>query len=189
MKRLSLSFVLTAMLTAGAAHAQEWQLLASFPGRPANASVASISLNFEEIRVRWARFRDFDGDGIADQAFISKDGTEIRMIDGATSTLGLLIPAVNRFYTDDWIIGFVDFDGNAGSNGAVKEILLAEKSGRRFINPVVLYNIDPATGASVARFFDPGTFLLGLVDRDRDGRAELIIGDPNKKEVQIWGLK
>ncbi len=186
MKRLSLSFVLTAMLTAGAAHAQEWQLLASFPGRPANESIASVTLNFTKVEMR---FRDFDGDGIADQAFISKDGTKIRIIDGASLTLGLLIPAVNKFYIDDGIIGFVDFDGNAGSNGAVKEILLAEKSGRRFINPVVLYNIDPATGASVEQFFDPGTFLLGLVDRDRDGRAELIIGDPKKKEVQIWGLK
>lgn len=77
----------------------------------------------------------------------------------------------------------------AGSNGAVKEILLAQKVGRRYVNPVVLYNIDATQGTYDVRVPDQGSVLIGGWDVDNDGTSELIIADPIKKEVQVWGLR
>ncbi|RME42565.1 MAG: hypothetical protein D6791_17455, partial [Chloroflexi bacterium] len=71
MKRLTISFALTAILAAGAAHAQTWQMLASYPGVSAFQEVSGLGLE-----LRGSDRLDFDGDGIADRPFISKDGSE-----------------------------------------------------------------------------------------------------------------
>lgn len=71
----------------------------------------------------------------------------------------------------------------------MKEILLAQKVGRRYVNPVVLYNIDATQGTYDVRVPDQGSVLIGGWDVDNDGTSELIIADPIKKEVQVWGLR
>lgn len=179
MKRLSILFALTAILAAGNAHAQEWQMLSSFPGRPAST--------LRVTDTQGAQGRDFDGDGVADRPFISGTGSDMTIISGADPGQRWQIPLPNGIIAI--LIAFIDFDGKAGSNGAVKEILLAQKVGRRYVNPVVLYNIDATQGTYDVRVPDQGSVLIGGWDVDNDGTSELIIADPIKKEVQVWGLR
>ncbi|RMD58835.1 hypothetical protein D6833_12365 [Candidatus Parcubacteria bacterium] len=154
------------------------------------APIFSVSMPNITPKCDFKQCMDFDGDGVQDFTLDGKGNDpvsdEIIIISGADPNQRWQIPLPNGII--GILVGFMDLDGNAGSNGAVKEIVLAQKSGRRLINPTVLYNIDPETGANAVHIFDNGTVLMGGWDNDADGKIELIIGDRNRKEVQVWGL-
>ncbi len=171
-------------LAAADARAQTWQMLASFPGRPASAFVfAAGSVRFS-VKDRL----DFDGDGVAEIAMIAVvDPTNpnvvyLKIHSGADPNQQWQIPLPNGIIAI--LIGFLDFDGNNA-----KDILLAHKVGRQFVNPMVLYNIDVNSGTYEVGIPDGSTVLIGGWDLDNDGYYELVVGSPDKKEVQIWGFK
>ncbi len=174
--------VVVLSLAAADVTAKEWQILATFSGGPAGSSFFSPD-NWEILVL------DFDGDGVQEMAMTKKEMAAklLVIISGANPQQQWQIPLPNGI--NAILIGFMDFDGKAGSNGAVKEILLAQKVGRQLINPVVLYNVDATAGIYEVRIWDQGTILIGGWDVDGDGVSELVIGDQNKNEVQVWGLR
>ena len=192
MKSLMMTLMFAALvlsLTVTDGRAQQWQVLATFAGRPTMGSFAARFGGGDVSRL------DFDGDGVAEMSFtLDGNGTdvyaeeiELVIISGADPNQKWTIPLPSGIIAI--LIGFMDFDGKAGSNGAVKEILLAEKVGRLYVNPIVLYNIDATQGTYDVRVPDQGSVLIGGWDVDNDGTSELIIADPIKKEVQVWGLR
>ena len=174
--------VVVLSLAATDVRAKEWQILATFSGRPAGSSFFTAD-NWEIFAL------DFDADGVQDMAMNKKEmaGPSLVVVSGANPNQRWQIPLSNGII--GILIAFMDFDGKAGSNGAVKEILLAQKVGQRFVNPVVLYNVDATAGIYEVRIWDQGTILIGGWDTDDDGIFELVIGDQNKNEVQVWGFR
>ncbi len=185
MKRLTVLITLVAIMVAYKVQAKEWQVITSFPGRPATGSYSGTGAG------TWYGLMDFDGDGVQEMS-LTLDGKgndispeELVIVNGADQTQQWVVTLPDGTI----LIGFMNFDGTVGSNGAVKEVLFAEKVGGRYINPVVLYNVDATAGIYEVRIWDSGTILIGGWDLNDDGIFELVIDDPNKNEVQVWGLQ
>jgi hypothetical protein len=170
------------------AGAGEWVMLASFPGRPASVFLAGGNDGNNQIR---QALLDFDGDGVSDPSFIAVDpsdpsGSTLYIQSGSdpTKTYRVSIDLGPYNYR---LIGFFNFDGTVNSDNP-KEILIAQKAGRHFVNPMVFYN-EGDTGTHEVGVPDGSTVLMGGWDLNNDGNYELVVGNPGKNEVQIWGFK
>jgi hypothetical protein len=181
--------VLVLSLTAADASAQQWQILASFPGRPAGVFLAGGNDGNNQIR---QALLDFDGDGVSDPSFIAVDpsdpsGSTLYIQSGSDQTKTYRV-SIDLGPYNYRLIGFFNFDGTVNSDNP-KEILIAQKAGRHFVNPMVFYNIDGDTGRHEVGIPDGSTVLIGGWDLNNDGYYELVVGNPGKNEVQIWGFK
>lgn len=177
--------VLLLSLAAADASAQTWQKLASYPGRPATNLLVGTEGGI------WRPLMDFDGDGVADPSFIAVDpndpsGNTLHIQSGADSNQRWEVPLPSGIIAV--LIGFLDFDG---SNP--KEILMAQKAGNRYVNPIVLYNIDATNGTYEVGVPDGSTILIGGWDINNDGDYELAVAAANQNlpagEIQVWGFR
>ncbi|MCZ6817898.1 MAG: hypothetical protein O7G31_00215 [Calditrichaeota bacterium] len=160
----------------------EWTLLSAFPGRPAYDSF--FSPNNTELLVL-----DLDGDDVPDFSFFTGGDNgvgELRIVSGANPGLSWALPCAPFSGASNTVIGFYNFDGIINASKP-KEILLAEKLGNQYVNPVVLYNLDLNNGTCSVHVPDGDTVLLGSYF---DGIVDdLVFYDRLKNELQVWGLR
>ncbi|KAA0225497.1 hypothetical protein EDS67_21650 [candidate division KSB1 bacterium] len=177
--------VLLLSLAAAETSAQTWQKLASFPGRPAANLLVGTDGGV------WRSRMDFDGDGMADPSFIAVNpndpsGNTLHIQSGADANQRWEVPLPSGIIAI--LIGFFDFDG---SNP--KEILMAQKLGNRYVNPMVLYNSDVTNGTYEVGVPDGSTILIGGWDLNNDGVYELVVAAANPNlpagEIQVWGFR
>ncbi len=188
MKQFAMLIALASSLTgAGNTHGQEWQVLASFYGRSAMGIFAG---GFESTT---STLMDFDGDGLFDTTIWSPTSGLLIMLNTFTSTGPEIVrPCPALFATTprsgDKLMGFFNFDGIVDENNP-KEILFAQQENGQYINPIVFYNIDASYSNCSIFVPDQGTILIGGWDTDGNGVFELVIGDENKNDVQVWGVR
>ena len=176
MNRCTVLVAAVVLLSAGVADAQQWQIVETFPGRPAGTSFFSPN-NVELI----VKVRDFTGDGVPDQSFIPSDFPVLIIQDGADSTNSFSIdhgPLAARLAGLS-VIGYYEL---AGSNN-FKEIVLAGKKGRSYVDPIVI----DINGAVV--WDGNNKLLLTIADMDGDACDEIVVGNPAVPQVEIWGEK
>jgi hypothetical protein len=65
---------------------------------------------------------------------------------------------------------------------------VAEKMGNRYINPKVIHSDDGYDTVKVESFAANSVFVAAG-DVNGDGRADIVVFDPDVKEVQVWGYK
>lgn len=150
-------------------------------------------VNYMQIQDDNRDLRDFNGDGAPDLAFFETssgdDSLFIRIVITGSDE-EVLVKAVNGgglYNSESWvIIGFTELDGNP----EFKEIILAEKKGRRrFVNPVVLAvdGLDFLVWQAI--WAGNGKALLGVAQMDDDPCKEIITSDPAWPQVEIYGKK
>jgi hypothetical protein len=177
-------------LAAADASAQQWQMLASFPGRPASSIIATTDL-FD-----WLNIMDFNGDGVADKPMIAVDpsdpsGNMLYIQSGAdpTKTYKVSIDLGPYNYR---LIGFFNFDGTVNSDNP-KEILIAQKLDQRYTNPVVIHSVIQDGVITESEYFTFGTnvVLASVTDLiiDPFNGFVVVIFDVAMREVQMWGIR
>lgn len=160
------------LLSVGEALAQI-ELEGAFPGKAANGYTAP------PIGTRM----DFTGDGVPDMVFIPPDFPVLIIHDGAEPTIQWFIPEVDDTviitFAKATVIGYFELDGS----NSFKEIILAEKKGQRFINPIVI-DIN-----GTVLWDGSGKELLTIANMDGDTCDEIVAGNPAVPQVEIWGEK
>ncbi len=180
MNRLIMTFMFGALvlsLTAAEVSAQQWQLLATFEGQPASGYVPPLGTGK----------LDFDGDGVPDLPYFETDsqGNVFLIIqDGADPTNLYSLPEIDDedmiTFAKATVIGYFELDGS----NTLKEIVLAEKKGQRFIHPVVL----DVNGTVL--WDGSGTILLTVANMEADVDAEeeeVVVYNPAMTRVEVWG--
>jgi hypothetical protein len=147
-------------------------LEASFPGDPPSLVPSTSNHRY-----------DFNDDGLPDLPFIDlTDGIVITIQDGADRAQQLyILPEVEDDVvlgvSQARVIGYFELDGTNDQ----KEILLAEKQGRRFVNPIIV----DADGTLL--WDGSGTVLLLVADMDGDVCCEVVVYNPQVPQVEVWG--
>ena len=174
---LTIYAVLALFLSSTNLFAQILFLEAAFPGQPTSGYIAPIGTGK----------LDFTGDSVPDLVFIPSDFPVLIIQDGYHPT--------NSFSIDHGpmlaglgVMGFHEFDGS----NSFKEIVLAEKKGKSYINPVVL----DINGAVL--WDGSGKVLLTISNMERDVCDEdaegpcpdaIVVGNPAVPQVEIWREK
>jgi len=143
------------------------ELEATFPGKATSGYTAP------PIGTRM----DFTGDGVPDMVFIPDDFPVLIIQDGADPNQRWQVPLPSGIIAI--LIGFFEINHDPG----FKEIVLAEKKGQRFINPIVI----DVNGAVL--WDGSGKELLTIADMDGDTCDEIVASDPTVPQVEIWGEK
>ncbi|NBC18244.1 MAG: hypothetical protein GVY18_13115 [Bacteroidetes bacterium] len=148
-------------------------LEASFPGDPPSLVPSTSNHRY-----------DFNDDGLPDLPFIDlTDGFAITIQDGADpGQQSYILPEVEDDVvlglSQARVIGYFELDQTNGQ----KEILLAEKQGRRFVNPIIV----DADG-NVLWDGTSNTVLLTIADVDGDASCEVVVYNPQVPQVEVWG--
>ena len=178
MNKLFKLFAAVALLlsfAAADASAQEWTMWATFPGRPANGFI-----------LPGPHAMDFDGDGVKDFAIVRGYDSSSPLLfvkSGADPNQTWQIPLPNNILIGmllPAVMGFFDIFPDIEPKG----ILIAQKLGNRYVNPVV---VNAGAGDDMA--FGANMVFLTAGDINGDGREDIVIADPDKNEVQVWGIK
>jgi len=181
--KLFAAVALLLSLAAADASAQEWTMWATFPGRPASVFA---DIYIDDIIVGARDAMDFDGDGVEDFAIVRGYDSSSPLLfvkSGADPNQTWQIPLPNNILIHmQWpaVMGFFDIFPDIEPKG----ILIAQKMGNRYVNPVVV-NV----GAGNDMAFGANMVFLTTGDINGDGREDIVIADPDKNEVQVWGIK
>lgn len=129
---------------------------------------------------------DFTNDGRPEMFFVKTDAqgtTSLAIVDAADYTVWRFLPEINDEVLVNFakakVIGCSELDGNK----TFTDLILAEKQGRRFVNPVVI-DVDGAVlwdGTSKT--------LLGIAQMDADVCEEIIASDPIAQQIEVHGKK
>jgi len=181
--KLFAAVALLLSLAAADASAQEWTMWATFPGRPASVFA---DIYIDDIIVGARDPMDFDGDGVKDFAIVrgyDKSSPVLFVKSGADRNQTWQIPLPNNILIGMlWpaVMGFFDILPDIEPKG----ILIAQKMGNRYVNPVVV-NV----GAGNDMAFGANVVFVAAGDVNGDGRDDIIVFNPGAMEVQIWGIK
>jgi hypothetical protein len=137
---------------------------------------------------------DFTGDGVPDITLFKEADdlpTEeivfLKITDGADRNNRWEIPLPNGIIAI--LIGFLDAGSYKPGEGITfKEIVVAEKKGNKFINPVIIRSEDNYENVKYDTF-GTNAVLVAAGDINGDGLDDIMIFDPDAKEVQIWGYQ
>ena len=140
------------------------------------------------VQIDGKGFQDITGDGKPDIAFFKTDPqgqVSLAIVDAADYTVwrliqldgevDIVIPNTNGLKA--MVIGFFELDGSNGT----KEIVLAQKQGRRFVNPIVI-DVEGKVlwdGSSKT--------LIGIDHMDGDVCEEIVASDPSVPHIEVWG--
>ncbi len=134
---------------------------------------------------------DFNGDGVPDISFIVTDKALPKLIvivDGTDPEhRWTVLPEIGDEVALDFsrasVIGFYELDGSNDT----KEIVLAEKQLRRYLNPVVI----DADGNLLSELKDgtSNTVLLTIQNMEADVTEEVVVFNPQIPQVEIWGVQ
>ncbi len=199
MKRLTVLIPLVVIMLVYKVQAQQWQVITSFPGRPAMGSYSGTGAG------TWYGLMDFDGDGVQEMSFtLDGKGTgvnveQLTIVSGADPSQVWEIPLPDSIIASGnkfKFVGFFNFDGTTTETTDItvnamnkKEMAAKLAAVGRPDDLIIFYNIDTIAGTYEVKIWDGGTILIGGWDVDNNETSELIIYDPNKNEVQVWGLR
>jgi hypothetical protein len=155
------------------------QLITTIPGVPAMKSSNGDTHVLE-----------FNNDDIPDISLLVVDPTDPNIIyvsiyNGANPNQKWEIPLPSGIIAI--LIGFYDIDGTVSESNH-KEILVAEKKGKNYVNPVIIHSADNYETVEY-KSFGTNTVFVATGDVNGDGLPEILIFDPDAKEVQIWGYR
>lgn len=134
---------------------------------------------------------DFNDDGIQDMAVSEADAStpklQCAIVDGADpeNRWTFFLPEPGDEIVVDVsrarVMGFYELDHTNDH----KEIVIAEKWGRRYLNPIVV----DADGRLLWSIKDgtSNTMFLTIDDMDGDGREEVVVFNPQVPQVEVWG--
>jgi hypothetical protein len=185
-------------------------LKATIPGRPAFGMIATPN---ESWRIDYASAFDFNGDGKPDRPMITHQDAPVRQIeivDGAdpeNTWIVSLMEYEGIFFSQagkrasppgaapgssavrgspTWelknarVTSFVD----TGAGSVYRNIVLAERQGRTFVNPVVI----DAEGRVLSPWdASAGIHFVAAADLDGDRISEIILYNPELNQVEVWG--
>ncbi len=170
-KSLSMIIFATLIFSLGATNLfAKIELEAAFPGVPTSGYIAPIGTGK----------LDFTGNGVPDVSFFQTDSqgnVSLVIQDGANPNQRWQTPLPSGIITT--LIGFFEINHDPGS----KEIVLAEKKGQRYINPIVI----DVNGAVL--WDGSGKELLTIADTDGDNCEEIVVWLPIGPQVEMWGEK
>ncbi len=152
------------------------ELEKTIPGRAARTFQIDQSISAPDY------FMDYNGDGVPDPSFIAVDpsdpsGNTLYIQSGADPNQRWEVRIAENYDPGLAIlIGFVDFDGDN-----LKEIILAEKKGQSYLNPIVV-DVD-----GKVLWVGSGKRLLSIADVDGDDCSEIVASNPSVPQVEIWG--
>lgn len=127
---------------------------------------------------------DFNGDGVAEISLFKTDpqGNVLLAIqDGADPSNRWWLPEPDDEVVLDFkkatVIGYSELDGDKD----FKEIILAQKKGQRFVNPIVM----DITGAVIMD--GTSNTLLGIMQMDGDICEEIVLSNPDVPQIEVYG--
>lgn len=139
---------------------------------------------------------DLSGDGVSDITLFKESDdlpTEeivfLKITDGTDLNNRWEIPLPNGIIAV--LIGFYNLTEGSykpGEGISFKEIIVAEKKGNKYINPVIISSDDNYETVEYESF-GAHSVLVAAGDINGDGQAEIAVFDPDAKEVQVWGYK
>lgn len=179
-KSLSIIFCTILVISFNFAHLfAQIELEAVYTGRPAGNL---LGLTVSNLTTKC----DFTNDGIPELMFMKKDpqgSTALAIVDAADYTIWRFIPEVGDevvlTFANATVIGCSELDGNK----TFTDIILAEKQGRRFVNPIVM-DVD-----GVVLWDGSSKTLLGIAQMDADVCEEIIASDPIAQQIEVHGKK
>jgi len=155
------------------------ELEATYTGRPAGNL---LGLTVSNLTTKC----DFTNDGIPEIFLMKSDpqgSTSLAIVNAADYTVWRFIPELGDevvlTFAEATVIGCSELDGNK----TFTDIILAEKKGRRFINPIVI-DVD-----GVILWDGTSKTLLGIAQMDADVCEEIIASDPILQQIEIHGKK
>jgi len=171
----SLTPVLLAAAQTSILQATTLVLEATIPGKPALNLVA-----YDQTAGR-----DFNDDGAPDPAFLSTSEVlprQIKIVDGTNFVNGWVFhpelgDEVLLNLSLSQIVGFIALDPAA----SLKATLLAERQGRRYVNPVLI----DADGSLL--WDGSGRVLLAMGDDGANHRV--VVFDPEIPQIEIWRVE
>lgn len=172
---LLLGAVLLVSLSATDLFAQDQLVLeATYPG----TSARGLYLPNDDTNM------DFNGDGVPDLPLLEEEGITyfVKILDGTDPANFWTIPNIDVVLNVSRarVVGFFELDG---SNDTM-EIVIAEKRGRRLINPIVA-DVD---GNLLSVWDDTDVVhLLTISNMDADVTCEVVVFNPQIPQVEVWG--
>lgn len=161
------------------------QLITTIPGVPALKSSKGDTHVLE-----------FNNDGVPDITLFKEADdlpTEeiafLKIIDGADPNNRWEIPLPNGIIAV--LIGFYNLTEGSykpGEGISFKEIIVAERKGKKYINPVIISSNDNYETVEYESF-GANSVVVAAGDLNGDGKAEIAVFDPDAKEIQIWGYQ
>lgn len=134
---------------------------------------------------------DFNGDGVPDMPLMEEEGLSyfLKIVDGSDPENFWVLPEIEDEVVLDFsraqVMGFHELDGSKTTT----EIVLAEKQGRRFINPIVV----DADGNLLSVWDDTDVLhLLTVSNMEADITEEIVVFNPQGPQgprVEIWGVE
>ncbi len=176
MKKCSLLLLAVSVLvmSTGVAFAQI-EMEAAFPGKATSGYIAPTGTGK----------LDFTDDGARGPAFFKTDsqGNLYLIIQGRADPTNMYLAPLPPYGPsgEGWptVMGYFELDGS----NSFKEIVLAEKNGQRYINPIVI----DVNGAVL--WDGSGKELLTIADMDGDNCEEIVVWLPIGPQVEMWGEK
>ena len=172
-KSLSMIIFATLIFSLGATNLfAQIELEAAFPGNPTSGYIAPFGTGK----------LDFTGNGVPDPSFFKTDSqgnVSLVIQDGADPANSFSLDLPERDLARLSVMGYFEINHDPG----FKEIVLAEKNGQRYINPIVI----DVNGAVL--WDGSGKELLTIADMDGDNCEEIVVWLPIGPQVEMWGEK
>jgi len=192
--RSSAVLALTFLCMTSLGHSQILEVERSISGVPANA------LTLMNIGVTSTDRLDFNGDGIPERTVTASDpvkGDILKIIDGNNPERSWTMrldgdPDHPIILGQHSLVGFFNFDGLV-SNDNPKEIVFAnvERGQSAYLDTmlrdVIISSYSFGAGTFETQPLGIIAILIGIVDRDRDGKDEIMLFNPDSRSTEIWG--
>ena len=143
---------------------------------------------------------DFNGDGIPERSFLARDpahGDVLRIVDGSDASRSWTVrlegdPDRPIIIGRHQLVGFFDFDGIV-SNENPKELVFARREqGQGYLiitmTDVIISSYSSSQPTSPWQPLGIIAILIGIIDRNGDGKDELLLANPAAQQTEIWGV-